>query len=65
MYIVGHQYTKFKRKILPGEKLSIKANLISWRRGIGVFYAEASVDKNLACKSEFTMILPDKSNNFL
>jgi|MDSZ01.3.fsa_nt_gb 3-hydroxyacyl-[acyl-carrier-protein] dehydratase len=65
MYIVGHQYTKFKRKISPGEKLNIKANLISWRRGIGVFYAEANVDKALACKSEFTMILPDKSNNFL
>jgi len=64
MYIVGHKYTKFKRKILPAEKLDIKANLISWRRGIGVFYAEANVDKTLACKAEFTMILPDKSNNF-
>jgi len=64
MLIVGHKYTKFKKKVLPGATLNIKANLLSWKRGLGVFYAEAEVENNLVCQSEFTMILPQKLNNF-
>jgi 3-hydroxyacyl-[acyl-carrier-protein] dehydratase len=64
MYLVSHQYTVFKKKVVPGERMNIKTNLIKWKRGVGNFYGEAEVKNTLVCKAEFTMILPDEVNNF-
>ena len=64
MYLTGHHYTIFKKKIVPGDRLNIKTKLIRWKRGVGVFYGEGLVNNILACKSEFTMILPDEVKKF-
>jgi 3-hydroxyacyl-[acyl-carrier-protein] dehydratase len=64
MYLIGHKYTQFKKKVIPGDRLNIKANLIKWNRGVGNFYAEAHVNQDLACKSEFIMVLPDELKKF-
>jgi 3-hydroxyacyl-[acyl-carrier-protein] dehydratase len=64
MYLVSHQYTIFKKKVIPGDRMNIKTNLIKWKRGVGNFYGEAEVNSSLVCKAEFTMILPDELNKF-
>jgi 3-hydroxyacyl-[acyl-carrier-protein] dehydratase len=64
MYLISHKYTNFKKKVIPGDRLNIKANLIKWNRGVGNFYAEGHVNKDLACKSEFTMILPEELKKY-
>jgi 3-hydroxyacyl-[acyl-carrier-protein] dehydratase len=55
---------KFKRKIVPGEKLVIHAKLDSLRRGIAKGSAEGFVDNQLACRADFIVVLPDVINTF-
>ena len=55
---------KFKRKIIPGEKLIVHAKLDSFKRGIAKGSAEGFVDEQLACKADFIVALPDVLNSF-
>lgn len=54
---------KFKRKIVPGERLFINAHLNSLRRGIAKGSAEGFVDNQLACTADFIVVLPDVINS--
>lgn len=54
----------FKRKILPGDRLEVKATLESLRRGIAKGYAESFVDGEPACRADFIVALPDVLNQF-
>jgi 3-hydroxyacyl-[acyl-carrier-protein] dehydratase len=55
---------KFKRKIIPGERLTINAKLESFRRGIAKGYAEGFVEDQLACRADFIVALPDVLSSF-
>jgi 3-hydroxyacyl-[acyl-carrier-protein] dehydratase len=55
---------KFRRKIVPGEKLIIHAKLDSLRRGIAKGSAEGFIDSQTACRADFTVVLPDIINSF-
>jgi len=48
----GIDKVRFKRKVLPGDVLTIKSKVLSEKRGIWKFISEAHVDKSLACKAE-------------
>jgi 3-hydroxyacyl-[acyl-carrier-protein] dehydratase len=56
--------TKFRRKIIPGEKLEINAVLDDFKRGLAKGYAEGYVDEEFACSSEFIITIPDILNKF-
>jgi|TARA_B110000259_G_C13851285_1_gene336926 3-hydroxyacyl-[acyl-carrier-protein] dehydratase len=56
--------TKFRRKIIPGDKLEIKAVLDDFKRGLARGYAEGYVDGEFACSSEFIITIPDILNKF-
>ena len=58
LYLVNADNLKFIKKIIPGDKLKIFSNLVSWKRGLMKFEAEGYVGKNKACKANFTLILP-------
>jgi 3-hydroxyacyl-[acyl-carrier-protein] dehydratase len=55
---------KFRRMIVPGEKLIIHAKLDSIRRGIAKGSAESFVDGEPACRADFIITLPDVFNSF-
>ncbi len=55
---------KFRRKIVPGEKLIIHAKLDSLRRGIAKGSAEGFIDNQSACRADFIVVLPDIINSF-
>lgn len=55
---------KFRRKIVPGEKLVIHAKLESFKRGIAKGFAESFVDDQPACRADFIVSLPDILNSF-
>jgi 3-hydroxyacyl-[acyl-carrier-protein] dehydratase len=55
---------KFRRKIVPGEKLVINAKLESFKRGIAKGFAESFVDDQPACRADFIVSLPDILNSF-
>ena len=56
---------KFRRKIIPGETLEIKAVLKEFKRGLAKGYAEGYVKGEFACSAEFVITVPDIFNKFL
>ena len=59
MYLTSAKNIKLSRKILQGERLDMETELISFRRGIAKCSGKGSVKGQLACKAEFTLVLPD------
>jgi len=58
LYLANSNNIKFFKKIIPGDKLKIFSKLVSDKRGLYKFEAEGYVKKKIACKAEFTLILP-------
>jgi len=56
---------KFKREIIPGERLDIKTNVISWSRGICKGTGKGYVKNELACEAEMTITIPDILEKYL
>lgn len=51
-----------KRRIVPGDRLDIEAELISFEQGIAVGKALGKVDGRVACSAEFKFYVSDNSN---
>ena len=58
LYLANATNIKFFKKIIPGDKLEILSKLGSSNRGLYKFEAEGYVKKKIACKADFTLILP-------
>ena len=58
LYLADSNNIKFFKKIVPGDKLKIVSKLISNSRGLYKFESEGYVRKKIACKANFTLILP-------
>jgi 3-hydroxyacyl-[acyl-carrier-protein] dehydratase len=58
LYLAESNNIKFFKKIIPGDKLKIVSKLISNSRGLYKFESEGYVKKKIACKANFTLILP-------
>ena len=56
---------KYKREIVPGEKLEIETKVLSWNRGICKGTGKGIVSGELACEAEMTLAIPDILNKFL
>lgn len=50
---------KFRKKIIPGDRLDIKANLKSFKRGLAVGSVVSSVDGIEAASAEFVVCIPE------
>lgn len=64
-YLSKANNLKFSRKVLPGEKLVLETELYSWKRGIGKGAGKGSVNGEMACQAEFTIVLPDILNQYM
>ena len=49
----GIDNARFKRPVVPGDKLELSVELIKERRGIWKFMGSATVDGELVCSSDF------------
>jgi len=58
LYLSDSNNIKFFKKIIPGDKLKIVSKLVSKNRGLYKFESEGYVKKKIACKANFTLILP-------
>jgi 3-hydroxyacyl-[acyl-carrier-protein] dehydratase len=56
---LSHGNVKFKRKIVPGDRLDIYATLDSFRRGLAKGHVESFVDNAPACSAEFMIAIDD------
>lgn len=64
VYLVSADNLKFKKKIIPGDRLKIETKLISWKRGMGNCTGKGTVNGEVACSADFNLILPDKVKNY-
>ena len=55
---------KCKREVLPGERLTIRADVISWKRGVGKGKGIGYVGDEIACEANMTIVIPDVLNQF-
>lgn len=61
---IGINNVKFKRKIIPGETLTIHATLQTFRRGIATGSAISYVGDIQACSADFVVAVPDVLDQF-
>lgn len=59
LYFVGIDKARFKRPVLPGDQLRLKARILRNTRGIWKFEARALVDGQTACEAELMCTLRD------
>jgi beta-hydroxyacyl-ACP dehydratase FabZ len=52
VYLVGIDKVKFRRPVIPGDRLDMEARMLRTRRNIGWVAVEASVEGKLACSGE-------------
>lgn len=57
-YFVGCDNVRFKRPVVPGDRLDLEAAILSEKRGIWKFACRASVENELA--SEATILCADR-----
>lgn len=50
---------RFWKKIVPGQRLDIEAELSRFRHGLAVGVSEGYVDGDLACRAELEIAIPD------
>lgn len=50
---------KFRKEVLPGQKLEIEAKVLSWRRGVCKGSAVGRTEGEIACEAEMLITIPD------
>lgn len=61
---VSIENARFKKKIIPGQRLDIRAELKSYSRGLARGTSVGYVNGELACSAELVIAIPDILNQF-
>lgn len=64
VYLSSAEQLKLLRKIVPGDRLQLEARLHSWKRGIGRCSGIGRVGDDVACRADFTIVMPDVLEQF-
>ena len=59
IYFMAIDKCKFRRKVIPGDQLTMKMNTVRGKPGgkVWKFYGEATVDGEMAAEVEFTAMM--------
>jgi len=63
-YISSATDLKFSKKIVPESKLLMETYIKSFKRGVANIEGFGYLEKDLACKAKFTLILPDMIKSY-
>ena len=64
MYLTSANNMKFIKKIIPNSRLYLETKIKSFKRGLAICEGVGLVEKNLVCKAEFNLILPDEIKKY-
>ena len=64
VYLVSANNLKFRKKVVPGDRLLLQTELISWRRGFGKAQGTGYVKDKMACSVEFEFVMPSILSDF-
>ena len=56
---------RFKREIVPGEKLDIETKVLYWKRGLCEGIGKGIVSGEVACEAKLKIIIPDIFEKFV
>lgn len=56
---------RYRREVLPGERLDIATEVLSWSRGICKGKGVASVNGEIACEAEMMITIPEILEQYL
>lgn len=62
---VSIKNARFKKKIIPGDRLDVEATLYSFRRGFAKGRAVGYIDGEVACTLELEIAVPEVMNQFI
>lgn len=51
-FLVGADKVRWKKQVMPGDKLNLEIEIVKLKGNIGVGKGKASVDENLVCEGE-------------
>ena len=64
MYLTSANNMKFIKKIIPNNRLDIETQVRSFKRGIAICEGIGLVKKEIVCKAEFNLILPEEIKKY-
>ena len=64
VYLTSANNMKFIKKIIPNSRLYIETKIKSFKRGLAICEGMGLVNKEIACKAEFGLILPEEIKKY-
>ena len=64
VYLTSANKLKFIKKITPNNRLHINTKIKSFKRGVALIEGEGKIKEDLACKAEFSLILPEEIKKY-
>tara|TARA_B100000902_G_C27015065_1_gene766770 strand:- start:162 stop:617 length:456 start_codon:yes stop_codon:yes gene_type:complete len=64
LYLTNVDKIKFKKKIIPNDKLFLDTKIIKFNHGFAKCKGRGYVNDELACEAEFNLIMPDEIKKF-
>ena len=64
VYLIKANNLKFIKKIVPKTKFEIETKILSFKRGMAQCQGFGFINQEIACKADFTLILPDIIKSF-
>ena len=64
MYLTSASNLKFIKKITPNSRLYIETKIKSFKRGLAICEGIGLIEKEIACKAEFNLILPEEIKKY-
>ena len=64
VYLTGANNLRFLKKITPKTRLNIETKIIRFNRGIAICEGLGLIEKQIACKAEFNLILPEEIKKY-
>ena len=58
VYLISANNLKLMKKILPGDRLDIETELLSWKRGMGKCCGAGYVNGEKVCSIDFNIVMP-------
>lgn len=62
---LGADNIKFRKRVLPGDRLEIEARLDSWKRGVAKGSAVGYTNGEEACRADFKVTIPEILEEFI
>ena len=64
MYLTSANNIKFIKKIIPNKRLYIETKVKNFKRGLAICEGLGLIEKQIACKAEFNLILPEEIKKY-